>query len=226
MKIRFLGQSCFLIHFGGKKLLFDPAISANPIANNELINTLNPDFVLLSHAHGDHSADAEKILKNSSAKLISNYEIVDYYGKLGIEGHPMNIGGKWEFEFGTVKVVNAVHSSVFPDGSYGSNPVGFVIYNQEACFYFAGDTALTMDMKLIPLTCPKLDVAILPIGDNFTMGIDDALIASDFVECQKIIGCHFDSFGFIKIDHEQSKNLFKSKDKELILLEIDEVLEM
>ncbi|HPH19232.1 MAG TPA: hydrolase, partial [Haliscomenobacter sp.] len=124
--------------------------------------------------------------------------------------------------FGKLKMVTAVHSSVLPDGTYAGNPGGFVITNAEGTFYIAGDTALTLDMKLIPMTCPKLDFAILPIGDNFTMGISDALIASDFIECPKIVGCHYDTFGYIKIDHPSAQKAFSAKGKELILLPLNE----
>ncbi len=226
INLQYFGQSCVLIEFGGKKLLFDPAISQNPIASDALLNALNPDYVLLSHGHGDHSADVENILQRSNATLISTYELVSYFGEKGYKGHPMNTGGKWNFDFGTVKLVNAVHSSVLPDGTYGSNPVGFVIWNSETCFYFAGDTALTYDMKLIPVICPALDFCILPVGDNFTMGYEDALLAAQFVECSKIIGCHFDSFPYIKIDHQKAKNYFEQDGKELILLDIEETIEL
>ena len=134
----------------------------------------------------------------------------------------MNHGGKWSFDFGTVQYVNAIHSSILPDGSYGGNPGGFVIWNDDVCFYFAGDTALTWDMKLIPMTCPKLDFAILPVGDNFTMSYNDAVLASDFIECNKIVGCHFDTFGYIEIDHDAAKKAFSDKCKELILPSVGE----
>ncbi len=225
MKFKYLGQSCFLIHFGGKVILTDPALSANPIANIELIKDINPDYILLSHAHGDHVADLEDVMKRSDATLISTYELVSYYGEKGFKGHPMNTGGKWNFDFGTVKVVSAVHSSVLPDGTYGSNPVGFVVWNEDSCFYFAGDTALTMDMQLIPLMCPALDVALLPIGDNFTMGYEDAAIAAEFIECDAIIGCHYDSFPYIEIDHKAAEAVFASKGKKLLLPSIGEEVE-
>ena len=137
----------------------------------------------------------------------------------------MNHGGKRSFEFGTVKYVNAIHSSMLPDGSYGGAPGGFVVWNNEVSFYFAGDTALTWDMKLIPITCPKLDFAILPIGDNFTMGYEDAVIASDFIQVDKIIACHYDTFGYIKINHDAAIKEFKNAGKELILLEPGSSLE-
>ena len=220
MRLRFYGQSCFLIDLGNTKLLFDPALSVNPLSKDLDINKIEADYILLSHAHADHVADVEQIAKNTGAKIISNYEIVSHYGQKGFEGHPLNHGGKWNFDFGTVRFVNAVHSSVLPDGSYGGNPGGFVITHEDKTFYFAGDTALTWDMKLIPMLYPKLNFAILPIGDNFTMGYEDAVIASDFIECNKIVGCHFDSFGYIKIDHEQAKKAFSDKSKELILMDI------
>ena len=222
MKFTFLGQSTFAVEMNGKNLVFDPFISPNEKAKHIDASSIAADYILLSHGHGDHVADAETIGKNTGAKIISNYEIVTWYGQKGLEGHPLNHGGKWNFDFGTVKYVNAVHSSVLPDGTYGGNPGGFVIWDDQNTFYFAGDTALTLDMKLIPMTCPKLDVAILPIGDNFTMGYEDAAIAAEFIECDTIIGCHYDTFGYIEIDHEAAKKAFAAKGKELILLAIGE----
>ena len=131
----------------------------------------------------------------------------------------MNHGGSWQFDFGRLTMVNAIHSSSFPDGSYGGNPAGFILETKEGNVYIAGDTALTMDMKLIPLQC-KLDLAVLPIGDNFTMGIDAAIIASDFVACNKVLAYHFDTFGYIEINHKNAIQKFKDKNKELIILEI------
>ncbi len=219
MNIKFFGQSTFLLGMGDKELMFDPFISSNPLIMDKDLSNIKPDYILLSHGHGDHVEDTEPIAKNSNAKIISNYEITTYFGTKGIEGHPLNHGGKAQFDFGTVKYVNAIHTSSLPDGTYAGNPGGFVVWNSETCFYFAGDTALTMDMKLIPLTCPKLDFAILPIGDNFTMGYEDAAIAAEFIDCDKIIGCHFDTFGYIEIDKEAAAAAFKAKGKELILME-------
>lgn len=224
MKITYYGQAGFGLEMGGKHLLFDPYITPNEAAAHININDIPVDYLLLTHGHGDHVADVEAIAKHSNPKLISNFEIVSYYGEKGIEGHPMNHGGKWNFDFGTVKCVNAVHSSVLPDGTYAGNPLGFVLWNDDFCFYHAGDTALTLDMKLIPMTCPKLDFAILPIGDNFTMGYEDAAIASEFIDCDKIIACHFDTFGFIKVDHAAAKKAFAKRGKDLILPNLGETL--
>ena len=225
MKITFYGHASLGIKIGDVNLLVDPFISANPKASGIDINTLKADYILVTHAHQDHIVDVEAIAKRTNAVIISNFEIASHYGNKGFENHPMNHGGSWDFEFGTVKYVNAIHTSSFPDGSYGGQPGGFVIEGEHKNIYIAGDTALTMDMKLIPLQT-KLDLAILPIGDNFTMGVDDAILASDFVECDKILGCHYDTFGYIEINHEEAKRKFFDKDKDLMLLGIGESIEL
>ena len=225
MKITFYGHASLAIQIKDIHILVDPFISPNEKASHIEVNSLKADYILVTHAHQDHIADVESIAKRTGAVVISNFEIVNHFGKLDIEGHPMNHGGKWDFEFGTVKYVNAIHTSSFPDGSYGGQPGGFVIEGEHKNIYIAGDTALTYDMKLIPLQT-KLDLAILPIGDNFTMGIDDAILASDFIECDKILGYHYDTFGYIEIDHEEAKRKFFEKDKDLMLLEIGEFIEL
>lgn len=223
MKITYYGHSCFLIETGGKRLLFDPFISGNPLAASVDVNALKCDYILLTHVHFDHVGDLETVLKNNpAATIVGIWEVHARYSAQGYTTHPMNKGGWWSFDFGRVKMVQAVHSSSFQDGSFGGEPVGFVLESAGQTIYIAGDTALTLDMKLIPMTCPALDLAILPIGSNFTMNAQDAVIASQFIECDKIIGCHYDSFGFIKIDHENSIKLFAEKGKELILMQIGE----
>jgi L-ascorbate metabolism protein UlaG (beta-lactamase superfamily) len=226
MKIQYLGHSCFYIITGNKNLLFDPFITPNELASAIDISLLHPDYILLSHGHQDHVADTERILEKSDAMIISNYEIVSYYGhKKYKKGHPMNFGGTAQFDFGMVRYVQAVHSSVLPDGTYAGNPGGFVVKSEGKSVYFAGDTALTYDMKLLG-EFEKLDVAILPIGDNFTMGIRDAIIAADFIKCEKIIGCHYDTFPYIKIDHQDAVTQFEQAGKELILMDIGQELEI
>lgn len=226
MKITYLGHAAFAIEFNGKNLVLDPFITPNELAGSIDVTNIPADYILVSHGHMDHVADVEAIAGNTGAAILSNYEIVSWFGQKGLSGHPLNHGGACNFEFGTLKYVNAVHSSQLPDGSYGGNPGGFVVWSEEQAFYFAGDTALHMDMKLIPMTCPKLDVAILPIGNNFTMGYEDALIASDFIACDRVIGCHYDTFGYIEIDHAAAKKAFADKGKELILLDIGESIEL
>ena len=219
MEISYFGHGCIQIITKGKTLLIDPFISPNPLSRDIDINSLRPDYILITHGHEDHVADAETIAKNSGAKVVSNFEIVSWYGGKGIDGHPMNHGGKWEFDFGTLKMVNAVHSSVLPDGTYGGNPGGFVLSNDEGTVYIAGDTALHYDMKLIPKFY-KLDLAILPIGDNFTMGPEEAVRAAKYVKTKRVIGMHYDTFPYIEINKEEAIELFESKGIELTLLAI------
>lgn len=220
MKATFLGHACFLIEVGGKKLLFDPFISENPLAKDVDINKIKADYILITHGHFDHVADVEVIAKNNNAKIISNFEIVNWFANKGVEnGHPMNIGGSWKFDFGRVTYTNALHSSSMPDGTYGGNPGGFLIRTDECNFYFAGDTGLFPGMKLIT-TDVKLDFAILPIGDNFTMGYIEAIQATELLGCSKVIGMHYDTFPYIEIDKEEAILAFKGTGKELILLDV------
>lgn len=225
MKITFYGHASLGIEVGGKHIIVDPYITANENAKHIGIMQLKADYILVTHAHGDHILDVEAIAGNTGAIIVSNAEIAGYYEKKGFPTHAMNHGGSWKFDFGIVKYVTAIHSSSFPDGTYGGNQGGFVIESEHKNIYIAGDTALTYDMKLIPLRT-KLDLAILPIGSNFTMDVDDAIIASDFLECDKILGYHYDTFGYIKINHEEAIKKFFDKGKDLMLLDIGSSLEL
>jgi len=225
MKITFYGHASLGIEVGGKNIIVDPYITANELASHINIDELKADYILVTHAHGDHVLDVEAIAKRTGAVIVSNAEIAGYFAAKGLKSHPMNHGGSWKFDFGTVKYVNAIHSSSFNDGAYGGNPGGFVIEGEHKNIYIAGDTALTFDIKLIPLRT-KLDLAIFPIGNNFTMDVEDAIIASDFVECDKILGCHYDTFGYIKIDKEEAKKKFFDKGKDLMLLEIGDSIDI
>ncbi len=209
MKATYYGQSSLALETADEKtLLFDPFITPNPLAKTVDINNLKPDYILLSHGHGDHMADLIAIQKNTGAKVICIFEIADWLGKQGITNvHAMNIGGSFNFDFGRVKMVNAIHSSTLPDGSSGGNPAGFVIHaNNGKKIYFSGDTALTYDMKL--LEDENLDWAILPIGDNFTMGVDDAIKATGFINCKNVVGVHYDTFPVININQEEVSEKF------------------
>lgn len=207
MKLTFYGHAAFELEVNGKKLLFDPFITPNELAKHIDVNSIKPDYILLSHGHGDHIADVFTIQKNSGAKVIAIAEIAGWLGGKGIpDAHGMNLGGSFNFDFGKVKMVTALHSSSMPDGSYGGNPAGYVIYAEGKKLYFAGDTALTLDMKL--LADENLDWAVLPIGDNYTMGVDDAIKAADFVNCKNVVGVHYDTFPPIKIDVEEAKEKF------------------
>jgi L-ascorbate metabolism protein UlaG (beta-lactamase superfamily) len=223
MNIKFLGHSCFSIEVNGTTILIDPFISANSLASHIDISEVKADFILLTHAHQDHVLDVEVIAERTKSVIVSNYEIAMYYAAKDLNIYALNHGGTFKAANFSAKYVNAIHTSSFVDGTYGGEPGGFVISSNDKNIYVAGDTAVTMDMKLIPMST-KLNAAIFPIGDTFTMGVEDAIIASDLVECDKVIGCHFNTFPPIEIDVEDSKSKFSSKGKELILLEIGEDL--
>lgn len=225
MNITYYGHSCFGVEIKGKHLLFDPFIVPNELAKNIDINTIPADYILISHGHFDHIADAVELAKRTRATVICNWEIYVWLGKQGVENiHPMNTGGKVKLDFGNVKCVAAVHSSGLPDGSYGGNPMGFVVESSEGNFYYAGDTALTYDMKLIG-EYRSIDFAFLPIGDNFTMGVDNAIICSEFINCEDIIGMHYDTFGYIKIDKPEAIRKFDWAGKKLTLMGIGETID-
>ncbi|HTD41776.1 MAG TPA: metal-dependent hydrolase [Mucilaginibacter sp.] len=221
MKFTFYGHAAFEIEAGGKKLLFDPFISPNELAKHIDVNSLKPDYILLSHGHGDHVADLFTIQKNSGAKVICIAEIASWLGGKGIpDAHGMNIGGGFNFDFGRVKMVSAIHSSSMPDGSYGGNPAGFVIYAEGKKIYYSGDTALTYDMKL--LADENLDWAILPVGDNYTMGAEDAIKATGFINCKNVIGVHYDTFPVIRINKQETTEKFTKAGLNLKLVPIGE----
>lgn len=224
MEITFLGHSCFSIKIGEVQLLIDPFISGNPEASSVDVSALKPDIILLSHGHQDHVLDAEQIAKQSNALVIANYEVANWINAKGIENvKGMNQGGTHIFETGTVKMVPAMHSSSLPDGSYGGNPLGFIIKADGETLYYAGDTGISAEMDLIgKFEQPTL--AILPIGDTFTMGVNDAIICSDMIKCNRVIGMHFNTFPPIKIDVEESKRKFSATNKNLIIMNVNEVL--
>lgn len=226
MKLTFYGHACFSVEIKGKHILFDPYITPNDLAKDIDINSIPADYIPVSHGHEDHVVDVVAIAQRTGAKVIGGYEVASWYSNNGVSNvQAMNHGGKWDFDFGTIKLVDAVHSSSFPDGTYGGNAVGFVITSDEGNFYFAGDTALTMDMQLIPKIA-KMNFAMLPIGDVFTMGYEDAVTAASFIECNQIYGMHYDTFEPIKIDHQAAIDAFSSVGKELILMNIGETVEV
>ncbi len=226
MQIKYYGHSCFSVQLNGKTLLFDPFISPNELAQHIDISKIKADYIFLSHAHQDHIFDALDIAKNNNATIVGVWEISEWAIKNGHSNtHPMNIGGFWNFDFGTVQMVSAVHSSSFSDGSYGGQAAGFVVKTDAQSFYYSGDTALTLDMQLIPLR-HQIDIAFLPIGNNFTMDAIDAVKASDFIQCNTIIAMHYDTFGFIKIDQTKTKELFENQNKKIIFMTIEQEIEI
>ena len=226
MKFTYYGHASFSIDVQGKKLLFDPFITGNPAAVGIVAEDIEADFIFISHGHGDHIADVVSIAKRTGATCVSCPEITAWLNKNGVENClMMNHGGFINFPFGKARGVNAIHSSSFPDGSYAGNPMGFVFSTPEGDFYYAGDTALTMDMQLIPLWA-SLSFAILPIGGHFTMDAADAVHASDFIKCARVVGIHYDTFGYIKIDKESALKTFADTGKTLLLPLAGETIEL
>ena len=219
MKVTYYGHSCFAAKVAGRTLLFDPFITGNELAKAIDVKTLHADYLLISHGHADHMADAADIAQRTGATIISNYEITVWFGKQGLtKSHPLNHGGGCRFDFGRVKYVSAIHSSSLPDGAYGGNPGGFVVESADGNFYYAGDTALMLDMKLIG-DSTRLAFAALPIGDNFTMGVEDAIKAAEFVRCREVLGLHYNTFPPIQIDTSAALQAFKAAHQHLHLLQ-------
>lgn len=198
IKITWLGHACFLVHTTEARLLIDPFITGNPQSPVKA-EDVAADYILVSHGHSDHLGDAVDIAKRTGATLISNFEIQTWVSNQGVpNAQPLHIGGGHDFPWGRVKLTIAHHGSALPDGSYGGNPCGFLLYIQNKKIYHACDTGLFYDMKLIGEE--GIDLAILPIGDNFTMGPDDALKAVKLIQPEKVIPIHYDTFDVIKQD--------------------------
>src|SRR5947209_7824916 len=201
MKLTYYGHACFAVEAAGKTLLFDPFIKPNPLAKEIDISKVAADFVLVSHGHGDHVADVKEIAERTGATVITSFEPSEWLTKQGVKNvQGMNHGGAAKMPFGRVKLTNAIHSSSMPDGSYGGNPAGFIVETNDGNFYYSGDTALTMDMQLV--RNHKVGFAVLPIGDFFTMGIEDACRAAEFAGVNRIVGVHYDTFPPIKLDRD------------------------
>lgn len=225
MKYTYYGQSCFLLEADGKKFLFDPFITHNALAKNIDVKTIKADYILVSHGHSDHIADLVQIAGQTNAQVIALVEVADWIRKQGVKNVTDINFGKSKFDFGTLRAVWAVHSSSNPDGSYGGNPAGFVLALGGKTVYFAGDTALTLEMKLLA-DLYNLDYAILPIGGHYTMDVDDALIATKYLECEKVIGVHYNTFEPIQIDTAEAVAKFKRENKTLLLPAIGETIEL
>ncbi len=218
MKAIYYGHSSVGMELDGATVLFDPFISPNPKAAHIDIDGLKPDYILLSHAHDDHVADVVAIQKNSGAKVMAVVETAMWVNRQGIPESniiPFNFGGTVQTDFGSVKMVYALHTNAAPDGQYAGVPAGYIIRSGGKKIYFAGDTGLTMEMKL--LESIGLDWAFLPIGGHFTMDVDDAIAASRFINCQNVVGIHYNTFPPITIDTSEAKRKFASAGANLYL---------
>ncbi len=223
-KIWYLGHSCFQMEIDNVRIVTDPFVTENPLAKDIELSQIDADVILITHGHGDHIGDLVALANQTDSLVVCNYEIYLWLEKQGYSNcRPMNHGGVFVNQGVEYMVVPAAHSSSFPDGSYAGNPVGFVIKGSKDCIYFAGDTGLTFDMKPIG---DEFDLtgAVLPIGDNFTMGAKDAAIAATFCGAKKVIGMHYDTFEIIEINHDDARNAFRDKGVELLLPQVGEKL--
>jgi L-ascorbate metabolism protein UlaG (beta-lactamase superfamily) len=223
VKLTWLSHACFLIETNRAKLLTDPFLTGNPLAPVKA-DQVQADYILISHGHGDHVGDAVDIAKRTGATVISNFEIQNWLSRQGVENvHPQHIGGGYDYPWGRVKLTIAHHGSALPDGSYGGNPCGFLFYLADKKIYHACDTGLFYDMKLIGEE--GIDLAILPIGDNFTMGPADALRAVKLLEPRRVVPIHYNTFDVIKQDPQAWAILVKKEtDAEVAVMKPGESL--
>lgn len=208
-KVTYLGHSAFLVEGSKASLVIDPFLSGNPNAPMKPAD-VKVDWVLLSHGHGDHFGDAMEIAKANNATVIAPYELAGYCEQKGATVHPMHIGGGFDYPFGRVKLTIAHHGSATDDGTYTGNPCGFLITMDGKTLYHAGDTGLFYDMKLIG-EMNKIDLALLPIGDNFTMGMTDAAKAVEFLKPAVTVPMHYNTFDVIQVDPEKFVDLVKKQ---------------
>jgi L-ascorbate metabolism protein UlaG (beta-lactamase superfamily) len=224
-KLTWYGHGCWLIETGGSKILLDPFLADSPTA------PIKPDqvdvqYILVSHGHFDHVADAATILRRTAATVVSNFEICQWLSNQGAKStEPMNLGGSISLPFGRVKLTIAHHSSILPDGAGGGNPSGFLLSLAEGNVYFACDTGLFYDMKLIGAAGIKL--AVLPIGDRFTMGPDDAIEAIKLIAPERVVPSHYDTWPPIAQDAEAwAKRVKRETSAEAIVLKPGGAIEL
>ncbi|MFZ0610782.1 MAG: metal-dependent hydrolase [Desulfobacterales bacterium] len=211
VKLTWYSHACFLIDTGDYKLLTDPFLTDNPLAP-VTADSVGADYILVSHGHGDHVGDTVAIARRTGATVIANFEIQNWLAGKGVaNSHPQHIGGGFDYPWGRVKLTMAQHGSALPDGSYGGNPCGFLFYIQDKKIYHACDTGLFYDMKLIGEE--GIDLAILPIGDNFTMGPADALRAVKLIEPARVVPIHYDTFEVIKQDADKWADTVRKETK-------------
>jgi L-ascorbate metabolism protein UlaG (beta-lactamase superfamily) len=219
-KLTYFGHSAFLVEHNNKKILIDPFISGNPLAPVKA-DDLFADFIILSHAHGDHFGDTLEIAKRCNSTVIAVNELANYVASKGAKAHNMHIGGSYDFPFGRVKFTIAHHGSSSNEGEYMGEPAGILLFLDGKILYHAGDTGLFYDMKLIG-ELHKINLALLPIGDNFTMGINDAVKAVELLNPELTIPMHYNTFPVIQADPDKFVEMVKSIGKNAKKLEVGE----
>ncbi len=224
LKLTYLSHSSFILDDGEHRIVIDPFITGNPttpVSSEEI----NANFIVLTHAHGDHLGDGIAIAKRNNATIIAVNELANYVAEQGCLAHNMHIGGAWNFPFGRLKFTIAHHGSSTNDGKYMGEPAGVVIKIGGKTVYHCGDTGLFLDMKLIG-ELDKIDVMIAPIGDNFTMGIDDAVKAAEFVNPGLVVPMHYNTFPVIKADPKEYNNKVEAIGKSCRVLDYGETIEV
>ena len=216
------GHATFSLNINGTHIVVDPFFAGNNPAAKTAVDAVDADFILQTHGHGDHIADTVALAKRTGATVIANFEICNWIAAKGHEKvHAMNTGGGYNFPFGRVKMTAALHSSGLPDGSYGGDPGGYLLMADGKTVYIAGDTALFSDMSLIGRA--GIDLAILPVGDNFTMGPEDSVLALDYLKPQMVVPCHYNTWPPIAIDvNTWAESVKQETAVTPIILQVDE----
>jgi L-ascorbate metabolism protein UlaG (beta-lactamase superfamily) len=225
LKVSYHGHSVVKLETGGKTVLIDPFITGNSLTDLKA-EEVKADYIILTHAHNDHVGDTVEIAKRNDALVITNADLATYLGWQGVRTHGMNIGGAFQFDFGKVKMTQAFHGSGYATEDqqiiYGGMPAGVLVMAEGKTIYHAGDTGLFSDMKLIGRH--GIDLAFLPIGDNFTMGPEDAAVAAEFIKAKQVVPIHFNTFPPIKQDPQKFLDLLEEKNG--VLLEPGQQLEL
>jgi L-ascorbate metabolism protein UlaG (beta-lactamase superfamily) len=226
VRLTYHGHCCFSVEGAGKTIWLDPFLTNNPLADIHVDDIEEADYILVSHGHGDHLGDSIAIAQRTGAMLISNHEIAAYWQETGIEAHGLHIGGGYQLPFGRVKMTIAHHGSSFPDGGYAGNPGGFLFDVEDKRIYYAADTGLFYDMKLLAEE-KAIDVALLPIGDNYTMGPDDALRAVKLLTPRLVIPMHYNTFDVIQQDpYAFAERVKKDTEVDCVILAPGESLDL
>ncbi len=222
-KLTYFSHSAWMIESGVHRILIDPFLDGNPTSPVKA-RDVKANFIIVTHAHGDHFGDTLAIAKNNRALVIANFEIAGYCADHGVQAHGMHIGGSRSFPFGQVKFTPAWHGSTFPDGSSGGTPTGVLIMLEGKTIYHGGDTGLFSDMKLIAEMNP-IDIALIPIGDNFTMGLADAVKAVEFLKPKKVLPMHYQTFDVINTDPAEFKKRIQKSGVDVQVLNYGQSLE-